>query len=607
MIFTYLINIVGHLIYKSTQYFSFKIIITLKFYSFFHFIPTRFSFHIIIIGISFIILSINRKGDLLMTHIFASTNPNKLQHASIAASPSIMGNLQGCRIPSLLLAKPTSANNHYTLIAVSDIGNDSADWGKVEIGMRRSFDNGQTWTTPVETILSLPAHHAPQDYQDWHSAFYIDAVTTQATNGDIVMLVDMYPECKGLHAPDYLEQGRGYIRIGDVDYQCLYTAHSSDAYTIREQGWVYDPEGNRTHYYVPQHHDPQHHYTTMGDLYYAPNIDHAEYLDSYPPLVPQNPVHTTHAHSDIYVGNIYLNYEMPTYHLDAPEFVQKRHVAPPESLYETYETDPAPLRVLITSYLWVTRSKDHGKTWCQPYDITPQVKVESDLTFLGTGPGTGLTLQHQRDTAKNGRILMPAYALGKATALYSDDHGYTWNRANTNGNLYMNNIDECQFIELLNGDIMSFGRQSSKAPTPVSISHDGGETWGPQHTTDLMSVCCQKSIITYPVNTFKYPEGMDTDKQYVISSHPSGNSKDDSSRTHGVISLGEVQEDGSISWIRERLLPIDSSLYENAKGFEHFFAYSSLAVLENGHIGILFEPQPNNVIAYMSFELSWLF
>ncbi|MEG1147905.1 MAG: sialidase family protein [Niameybacter sp.] len=544
-----------------------------------------------------------------MIQIFASTNPDKLKSPTLAASPTIMGNLQGCRIPSLLLAQPVKADDQPVLIAISDIGNDSADWGKVEIGMRRSFDSGKTWTTPVETILSLPAHHAPQDFHDWHSAFYIDAVTTQATNGDIVMLVDMYPESKGLHAPEYLESGTGYTSIDGNSYQVLHSEHgnSVNTYTIREEGWIYDCNGHKTRYYIPQHHNPKYQYVTMGDMYYAATPEQGEYISFYPPLVPEAPSLSTDASHDIYVGNIYLNFEKPATNLEHPVFVQKRHVAPPASLYETYETDPAPLCAVVTSYLWVTRSIDQGATWSQPYDITPQVKVASDHAFLGTGPGTGLTLQHQKEASKNGRLLMPVYALGKASALYSDDHGYTWHRANTNGNLYMNNVDECQLIELLNGDVISFGRQSTKAPTPISVSHDGGETWGVQMTTDLISLCCQKSVITYPVGKFPYPDGMEEGKQYVLSSHPSGNAPEDASRTNGVISLGEVQEDGTIVWIKERSLNLTPNPYADATGFERFFAYSSLAVLENGDIGLLYEPQPNNLIAYRSFSLRWIF
>lgn len=555
------------------------------------------------------------------TKIFVSINPDRLNNPALIGDPLIMGDLQGGRIPSLILAK-SKKEKESVLLAISDVGNEGADWGKVDIGIRRSFDGGDSWSAPIDKVLGLITHRAPQDFHDWQSAFYIDAVTTQAQNGDIVMLVDMWPECKGLHAADYLETGTGYEWIDGKCYRILYsgeskvgnghTNHLGEKYTIREEGWVYDDKGVRTRYYVPQYHSPENGFITMGDMYYA--VGEGQYLKVCPPLMPSYPDENNKELQDIYVGNIYLSYEKPAFNPEHPVFVQKRFVGPSDSgekydgpsLYETYESEPAPLRAVVTSYLWVSRSHDQGETWSQPYDITPYVKVEQDQAFLGTGPGVGITLQYQKDSSKNGRILMPVYALGKATAIYSDDEGYTFKRAKNNGQFYINTIDETQFVELLNGDILAFGRQVEKGKTPLSISKDGGETWSEQMEDDLISVRCQKSIITYPVHEFPYSEGMKEGKQYVLAAHPSGNAPLDASRTNGVVSLGEVQENSTIKWIAQRSLNLTPNPYEDTKGYERFFGYSSMAVLEDGCIGILFEPQPNNFIAYAKFNLAWI-
>src|SRR5699024_3707815 len=104
----------------------------------------------------------------------------------------------------------------------------------------------------------MPVHRERQEYDNWGSACYIDPVPVQADNGDIVMLGDMYPESKGLHAPDWLENGTGYTTIDGEDYLSLYDGDSKvgggegegnpsgNEYTVREHGWIYDSDGEKT-------------------------------------------------------------------------------------------------------------------------------------------------------------------------------------------------------------------------------------------------------------------------------------------------------------------------------------------------------------------------
>lgn len=549
--------------------------------------------------------------------MFASISEDMVMNKSLTGDPEIMGEDGfGFRIPSLLRA--VTPDKDDVLLAMSHVGNDSADWGNLNIGMRRSLDNGKTWSN-VDKILNMPVRDAPQDFDDWGAAFYIDPVPVQADNGDIILMLDMFPESKGLHAAHWLEDGNGHTTIDGEDYLVLYdgdskvgdkqTTNPGNTYTVREDGWIYDSDHQKTNYYIPQHHSAEHQYQTMGDMYYA--VGEPDFISKSPPLVPND---SSEDSSDIYVGNIYLNYDKPDFKPDNPDFVQKRFVGPEKngddySKYAEVETDPAPLRAAVTSHLWVTKSSDMGETWSQPVDITAQVKIPEDGAFLGLGPGTGLNLTHQEETKKDSRLLMPVYALGKGGAIYSDDDGDTWNRATSSHEGYINNIDEIQFIELYDGTVMSLGRQQGKGDTPVSISKDGGETWSEQFHNKLQSVQVQKSTITYPMNSSStkdhYVPGMKKDKQYVISSHPTGE-PNDASRTNGVVELGEVQEDGDIIWVAQRSLKSSPNPYADTQGYENFFAYSSLAVLEDGNIGVLFEPQPNNYIAFSEFNLEWV-
>lgn len=553
--------------------------------------------------------------------MFVSTDSNKLKSPDFIGDTKIMGDIKGCRIPSIINTRTLEGKG--VVIAAADIGNDGADWGNLSLCIRKSHDSGKTWTKP-QKIISFQAHHAPQSVYDWQSPFGIDPLMVQGEDGKIVILIDMWPECQGLRRMEWLEKTSGYKDIEGKSCLILYDGESKigdntdvnvgNEYTVHEQGWVYDCNGHKTNYYMPQNHLAEHAFSTIGDLYYA--VGEADYIVKEPPLMPSRPQDG----EDIYVGNVFMSFKKPVFDRDKPVFVEKRIAGPHANVYSAYEvieTEPAPLRVAVTSYLWMTTSNDGGETWTQPVDITSQVKVDEDEAFLGVGPGVGIKLSYQKDEEKNGRILMPLYNVAgrenRATVIYSDDNGESWQRIKGTG--FINNRDEVQCIELCDGTVVSFGRQEQKGSTPISLSKDGGETWGEQLTTELISVKCQKSIITYPIDdgrkidsVFRYPQGMDIGKQYVISSHPTGEAGyPSSSRSDGTVSLGEVLEDNTIKWIAHKKIAVDGQYDKAGEDYlANFFAYSCLCVLDNGNIGLLYEPQPVNYLAYAEFNLEWI-
>ncbi len=61
-----------------------------------------------------------------------------------------------------------------------------------------------------------------------------------------------------------------------------------------------------------------------------------------------------------------------------------------------------------------------AKPGSEPKDITGQVLIKADGTFLGVAPGVGITTH-------KGRIVMPLYVDRKETvSIYSIDNGETW-------------------------------------------------------------------------------------------------------------------------------------------------------------------------------------
>ena len=505
------------------------------------------------------------------------------------------------RIPSLLSARDKDGNE--TVIALADFSQSGGDFGRIQVMMRISEDGGKTFGD-MKTVFSLPVSKTPQIDKDYKSAFAIDPILGQHPNGDVLMIVDMFPESKAIMHKPWLEKGSGFTKIDGKDYLTLHTkktkvgdgksGKNDEVYTVRENGWIYTPDGKKTRYYLPQNHSYENAFETLGDMYYA--VGEGEFIDKYPPMMP-----TEENTTDIYVGNVYLSENKPAFDLNNPVRVTKREVGPDKegdlkSAYYCVETSPAPISVLPSMHLFVLRSKDCGRTWENPVDISASVKYDDEI-FIGTGPGVATVLHNQKDEKKNGRILAPIYNLKETYVVYSDDCGKTWKRSSAS-----HNIDETQLIEAEDGTLFCFGRQKKLTKTPFSVSFDGGETWQKQKATHLSAVRCQKSFLLLPPDSeVAYPEGMDKSKRYVVSSVPSGNYQTQSVRRGGMLTLGEING-SEIKWLKQQKIITEGVTGKD----ENFYAYSSLTNMKNGEIGILYEACPAGFILFRTFTLDWL-
>lgn len=329
------------------------------------------------------------------------------------------------RIPSLI-------NADGTLIAAIDRASSGADWGYIEIAVRRSEDGGETWSD-LESIAVPPARETKISADSYASAFYIDPCMAVAPNGDVIMLVDFWPECKGLHNRRILDKKKvPYAQLKGRMRPLIYDRDGNFFY-ICEDGSVLDSSKNPTDYRVAD---------GNGSLY----------------------------RNDEYLGNIYLNGPMGKNEIGAKT------------------TFGAPLKSPKRCYVFMLRSSDKGRTWSEPKDITNMILHENDGTFLGVAPGVGLT-------TKNGRIIMPLYVDRKSTvSIYSIDNGETWHRMASQP--YAENIDEWQLIEAPDSTLIGLGRQKSFGKTPVSYSYNNSKNWEKGKKTALYAPKCQKSVIT---------------------------------------------------------------------------------------------------------------
>lgn len=446
--------------------------------------------------------------------------------------------IKSYRIPALL------KTDKGTLIAGADERRlHSSDWGDIGMVIRRSEDNGKTWGDRV-TITNLRDNPKASD-PSIGSPVNIDMTLTQDPETKrIFAIYDMFPEGKGIFGMSSQKE-EAYKEINGKTYQLLYREGEQEAYTIRENGTVYTPDGKATDYrVVVEPVKPA--YSDKGDLYKGDQL----------------------------LGNIY---------------------------FTTNKTSP--FRIAKDSYLWMSYSDDDGKTWSAPQDITPMVKADW-MKFLGVGPGVGITL---RTGPHKGRIVVPVYTTNRTNHLngsqssriiYSDDHGKTWHMGggvNDNRTLYdgtvvdsstMNNYyaqnTEASVVQLNNGDLKLFMRGLT-GDLQVATSHDGGLTWDNNvERYDVPDVYVQMAV-THTVQN---------GKEYILLANANG-----PGRKNGYIRVARVEEDGQLTWLHHHLIQ------------EGEYAYNSLQQIGPDEFGLLYEHHaPGGVPYTLSFKkFNWDF
>lgn len=445
------------------------------------------------------------------------------------------------RIPALLKTK------QGTLLAgIDERRLHSADWGDIASVVRRSEDNGKTWDERI-IVMDL-RENANAANRNIGSPLNIDmALVQDPETNRIFTIVDMFPEGQGVFGLPNINVSP-YTEINGKSYLNLYKEGESAAYTVREEGRVYTPNGDLTDYRVVTHSTAPA-FSDLGDIYEGNHL----------------------------IGNIY---------------------------FQTNKTSP--FKIAFTNYLWESHSDDDGKTWSSPRDITSQVKLPW-MKFYGTGPGTGIAL---RTGEHVGRLVIPTYSTNHVSHLsgsqssrviYSDDHGETWksgvavndgrilNGETLDSSTLNNNIaqnTESTVVQLNNGDLKLFMRNLTRG-IQVATSHDGGETWEPEvkRYEEVHDSYVQLAAI----------HTMHEGQEYIILTNANG---PDNSRTEGTAHLARVEENGELTWLHHRLI-------QDGK-----FAYNSLQEIAPGEYGVLYEHSEGNqndfTISFKTFNWDFL-
>ncbi|MHC4407059.1 MAG: sialidase family protein [Planctomycetota bacterium] len=236
-------------------------------------------------------------------------------------------------------------------------------------------------------------------------------------------------------------------------------------------------------------------------------------------------------------------------------------------------------------------SSDDGRTWSAPVDVTAQVK-RPNWGHYAQGPGVGVQI---RRGPHKGRLVVPANyreSFDKrqpsySHVIYSDDHGKRWQL----GGILGPYTNECQVVQILEdgkpGLLINMRNHWGRAGQPersgrrlVSRSFDGGRTWSPEAMDPALSdPPCQASILRY-----SWAEG--DQKSCIAFANPAG--------------PGRANLTVRLSYDEGRTWPVSKTIYKGSA------AYSCLARLADGRLGLIYERDDYGKLTFASLALAWL-
>jgi len=231
--------------------------------------------------------------------------------------------------------------------------------------------------------------------------------------------------------------------------------------------------------------------------------------------------------------------------------------------------------------IWMRKSTDNGATWSGETNITASVKDPSWAASV-VGPGNGIVTA----ISNAGRIIVPSLRNTVSDrnsdpfTFYSDDGGNTWHRNSVANASY--HADENIVVELADGKLLLNARTNSNWRAKF-LSSDGGASWsGPEPFLQGITPIC--------ASTIRYSLARNGDKNRILFSAPAGTSAGPSRNNLSVW----ISYDEGATFTNQTLVHPGMS------------AYSSMAVLADGTIGLLYEKDNYKTIGFARFDLQYL-
>ncbi len=223
-------------------------------------------------------------------------------------------------------------------------------------------------------------------------------------------------------------------------------------------------------------------------------------------------------------------------------------------------------------YLHMLVSSDNGKSWSNPIDITDQItkpEWRNDFKFITSGRGI---------QTRDGTLLHTLVNLDSGMHLFgSKDHGKSWFLIDTP----IQPGNESKVVELADGNWMINSRANGSGLRYVHVSKDEGKTWSSRPDPTLIDPGCNGSIIRFT----------DTRDGFNKNRLLFSNAKMVEGRQNMTV---RISYDEGKSWSAGKTIYAGSS------------AYSSLTILDNGEIGLLFEKDDYKENVFVRFSLPWL-
>ena len=229
--------------------------------------------------------------------------------------------------------------------------------------------------------------------------------------------------------------------------------------------------------------------------------------------------------------------------------------------------------------VWVLKSEDDGASWSVPVEITSSVK-KPEWRWYATGPGVGVQ-------TSRGRLVIPANhseadETHRSHVFFSDDGGRTWSLGGSSAA----GTNESQVVELADGRLMLNMRNHPSQPVNfrmIATSANAGGTFS-DATPDrqLIEPPAQASLV-------RLTSSKTADRDRLLFANPA------STRRERLTVRLSYDEAGT--W------PISRVVHDGPA------AYSSLVVLRDLSIGVLFERgerSPYERISFARFTLDWL-